>query len=97
MVGEIHQGIVRLRGRDARQAAVYDAWLVTLRRRFGDRILPVTEEVALEWGRMNAGDPLPAVDGLMAATAKVHGLTFVTRNVPDVARTGVALLNPFRR
>lgn len=60
-----------------------------------DRILPVTREVALEWGRLSAVDPPPVVDGLMAATARVHGLTFVTRNVADVARTGAALLNPF--
>jgi toxin FitB len=96
VVGEILQGIERLRRRDARQAAVYQAWLTTLRRDFGDRILPITEDVALEWGRMNAGDPLPAVDGLMAATAKVHGFTFVSRNVRDVARTGVPCLDPFR-
>jgi len=40
-------------------------------------------------------DPLPVVDGLLAATAKIHGLTLVTRNTADVARTGVPLLNPF--
>lgn len=95
VVGEIRQGIVRLRRRDARQAAAYDSWLGRLRREFGDRVLPVTEEIALEWGRLNAAGPLPAIDGLMAATALVRGLTFVTRNVRDVARTGVAVLNPF--
>ena len=40
-------------------------------------------------------DPVPLVDGLLAATAKVHGLTLVTRNVADIARTGVSLLDPF--
>jgi predicted nucleic acid-binding protein len=40
-------------------------------------------------------DPLPLIDGLLAATAKVHGLTFVTRNVADIATTGVSLLDPF--
>ena len=95
VVGEIQQGITRLRRRDPRQAIAYETWLGRLRERFGDRVLPVTEEVALEWGRLSAGDPLPVVDGLLAATASVHSLTFVTRNVADVARTGVALFDPF--
>jgi toxin FitB len=95
VLGEIQQGVARLRGRDPRQAAVFDAWLGRLRREFGDRLLPVTEAVALEWGVLNAGDPLPVVDGLLAATARVHGSTMVTRNVADFAGTGVALLDPF--
>ena len=95
VVGEIRQGVERLRRKDPRQAARYDAWLARLRSDFADRILPVSEEVAQEWGRLNVPDPLPVVDGLLAATARVHGLTLVTRNVGDVARTGVALLNPF--
>lgn len=97
LVGEITQGIVRLRRRDPRQAAVHEAWLGRLRRDFANRMLPVTEAVALEWGQLNAKDPLPAVDSLMAATARVHGLTLVTRNVRDFARTGVAYFNPFER
>ena len=48
-----------------------------------------------EWGRLNVPDPLPVVDGLMAATAKVRDWTFVTRDVGGLARTGVRLLNPF--
>lgn len=95
VVGEIQQGVTRLRRKDPRQAAVYDAWLAKLRREFSDRILPVTQDVALEWGRLSAGDPLPVIDGLLAATAVVHGLTIATRNVEDYERTGVALFNPF--
>ena len=95
VLGEIQQGVARLRRRDARRAAVYDAWLGTLRHDFSDRILPVTEAGALEWGLLNAGDPLPVLDGLLAATARVHALTLVTRNTKDFARTGVALLDPF--
>jgi len=95
VVGEIHQGVERLRRRDPRQAAVYETWLVRLRRDYGDRILPVTQDVALEWGRLNADRPLPVVDGLLAATARVHGMTLVTRNVADFARSAVKLLNPF--
>jgi toxin FitB len=44
---------------------------------------------------MNAPEPLPVIDGLLAATAKVNGLTLATRNIRDVERTGVALVDPF--
>jgi predicted nucleic acid-binding protein len=95
VLGEIRQGVERLRRRDPSQAAIFDAWLAGLRRDYADRIVPITAEVAEEWGRMNVPDPVPAVDGLMAATARARGMTFVTRNTADVARTGVRLLNPF--
>ena len=95
VVGEIQQGVTRLRRKDPRQAAVYEAWLGKLRREFADRVLPVSQDVALAWGRLAAGDPLPVVDALLAATALVHGLTVVTRNVADFEPAGVALLNPF--
>jgi toxin FitB len=95
VVGEIQQGVTRLRRKDPRQAAAYEAWLARLRREFADRILPVTQDVALEWGRQSARDPLPVVDGLMAATAVVFGLTVATRNVSDFERAGVTVFNPF--
>lgn len=95
VVGEIQQGVERLRRRDPRQAAGYDAWLTGLRARFAPRILPITKDVAVEWGRLNVPDPLPVVEGLLAATARVHGLTLVSRNVADASRTDVPLFNPF--
>jgi hypothetical protein len=96
VVGEIRQGIERLRPRDPRQAEALDRWLTGLLAAYQDRILPVDVEVAQEWGRLSAApQPPPVVDGLMAATAKVHKLTLVTRNVADVARVGIAVLNPF--
>lgn len=95
LIGEVRRGIERLRRRDPVQAAVFEEWLAGLRRDFAERILPITAEVADEWGRMNVPDPIPVVDGLMAATAKVGGLTLVTRNTSDLIRTGVRLLNPF--
>ena len=95
VVGEIQQGVTRLRRKDPRQAAAYEAWLARLRREFADRILPVTQDVAFEWGRQSARDPLPVVDGLMAATAVVFGLTVATRNVSDFERAGVTVFNPF--
>ncbi len=95
-VGEIRCGVERLRRRDPGQTAVYETWLDGLQRDYGDRIIPITDDVADEWGRMNALGALPTIDGLMAATAKARDLTFVTRNTADVVRSGVRLLNPFR-
>lgn len=95
VVGEIRQGVERLRRRDPKQADVFDRWLRALRRDYGERVLPVTAAIAEEWGRLNVPDPLPVVDGLLAATARVHSLTLVTRNAAQVERTGVNLLNPF--
>ena len=60
-----------------------------------DRVLPIDGRVADAWGRLGAGRPVPVIDGLLAATARVHDMTLVTRNVPDVAGLGVPVLNPF--
>ena len=95
VIGEVRQGIEGLRRRDPTQAENLERWLSELRRLYAYRILPVDEETAEEWGRMNVPDPISTRDSLMAATAKVMGMTFVTRNTRDVARTGARLLNPF--
>ena len=95
VVGEIEQGVSRLRARDPQQAAAHGRWLARLRRDFADRLLDIDEDVALEWGRLNAREPRAVVDGLLAATALVHGLTLVTRNVRDFRGRGVPLLDPF--
>ncbi|QIN80308.1 PIN domain-containing protein [Rubrobacter marinus] len=95
VVGEIRQGIEGLRGRDRMQADYLEAWLSGLRRRYLDRIIPIDEQIAEEWGRMSVPYPISSRDGLMAATARVKGMTFVTRNTRDVARTGARLLDPF--
>lgn len=95
VVGEIRLGIERLRRRDPAQASVYQTWLEELQHDYADRILPITTEIAEEWGRLNAPNPVPVIDGLMAATAKVQGLTLVSRNTTDLARTGVHVFNPF--
>lgn len=95
VIGEIRQGIERLRRRDTKQAGVYESWLSTLRARYGERILAIDGEIAEEWGRLNVPDPLSAVDGLLAATAKARGLTLVTRDTSRLARSGVPLLDPF--
>ena len=62
---------------------------------YAERIVPITVRIAEAWGRLNVPDPIPVVDGLLAATALVHDWTLVTRNVSDVASTGVRLLDPF--
>ena len=95
VVGEIRQGIERLRSRDPEQANVFEAWLELLHRDFQDRVLPVSAEVAEAWGRLNAPSPLPVIDGLLGATALVHGLTFVTRDTSPLAETGVPVLDPW--
>jgi len=94
-IGEIRKGIENIRRRDARSAAALETWLTTVVADHGDRILPIDLDVAQEWGRLNVPDPLPVIDGLIAATARVRSLTLVTRNVPDIARTGVSTLNPW--
>jgi predicted nucleic acid-binding protein len=95
VVGEVRQGIESVRRRDATAALALEQWLARLTGSFGDRILPVDATVAEAWGRLSVPDPLPAVDGLIAATALVHDLTVVTRNVRDIARSGARVLDPF--
>lgn len=96
VVGEIRQGIERVRPRDPEQADVFERWLEVLHRDFQDRLLPVSASVAEAWGRLNALSPLPVIDSLLAATALVHSLTFVTRDTSTLAGTGVALLDPWQ-
>jgi predicted nucleic acid-binding protein len=62
---------------------------------YAERILPITTAVADRWGRLCLNQPLPASDGLIAATGIEHKLTIVTRNVSDFQRSGVNTLNPF--
>lgn len=95
VVGEIRQGIERLRAKDPTRAGVFECWLAQLRDTFGDRLVPVSVEVAETWGRLNAAGSIPVVDGLLAATALVHDWTLVTRNTADIVGTGVRLLDPF--
>jgi predicted nucleic acid-binding protein len=95
VLAEIRRGIELKRRRDSRQAELLDRWFAQMRTRLGDRVLPIDEPIAEAWAILSVPDPLPLIDGLLAATAKVHGLTVVTRNVGDIARTGVPALDPF--
>lgn len=95
-VGEIEQGVTRLvRRGDEQQAAALETWLDGLVQQFEGRICPVTAQIARQWGRVDAARPVPVIDGLIAATATVHGMTLVTRNIKDFERSGVRTLNPF--
>ncbi len=95
VIGEIRLGIERLRRRDLAQALRLEQRLIVLQTKMAGHILPITEAIANRWGQINSGDPLPIIDSLLAATALEHNLTLVTRNVRDVDRSGVKLLNPF--
>jgi len=72
-----------------------DRWISDLEAAFENRVLAVSSAVANCWAKLTVPDPVPVIDGLLAATAIVHELTLVTRNTKDVARTGVSLLDPF--
>jgi toxin FitB len=97
VLGEVRRGIEQVRRRDSRAALALEQWLLRLTETFGARVLPVDAAVADRWGALNVPDPVPTVDGLLAATALVHELTLVTRNLRDVERTGVRAVDPFQR
>jgi toxin FitB len=95
VVGELKIGIERLRRRNAEQAQVLEQRMKRLEILMGERILPVTQAIVERWAQYNVPDPIPVIDGLIAATAAEHDLILVTRNVKDIERTGVRYLNPF--
>jgi toxin FitB len=95
-LGEIEHGVARIRASgDHKQASTLDRWLRELEAGFAGRIMSVTLEVAREWGRQRFAQPVPVIVALIGATARVHGLTVVTRNARDFERMGVRVLNPF--
>ena len=95
VVGEIERGIERIGKRDRKSAARLRRWLSRLCAQFDDRILPVTLPVARTWGKLGAPNPIPTVDGLLAATAHVHGLILATRDTRHAATLDVEWVNPF--
>ena len=96
-IGEIIRGIEIRRRRDPAAAEALTDWLVGMRLDTQDRILPVTENVAEVWGELAAMRTREDADGLIAATAMVHELTLVTRNVKDFEDTGIKLVDPWRQ
>ncbi|MBM3836722.1 MAG: type II toxin-antitoxin system VapC family toxin [Verrucomicrobia bacterium] len=97
VLGEIRQGLERIRLRDQVQARNLERWLQGLTRDFADRILPVDERVADKWGRLGLQQPAPVLDSLLAATALVHDLTVVSRDEDGYKNTGVPVINPFSK
>jgi predicted nucleic acid-binding protein len=95
VLAEIRRGIELKRRSDSHQADALDRWFRQMRTRLADRVLPIDEPIAEAWAIIGIPNPLPLIDGLLAATARVYGLTVVTRNVADIARTGVSFLDPF--
>jgi predicted nucleic acid-binding protein len=91
------RGIRLKEKKDPRTAAILAEWLSTLRQSYRAATLPVSEAIALEWGRMDAVRSRNTADGLIAATARVHDLIPVTRNVPDFDDAGVTIINSWAR
>ncbi len=97
-IGEIVKGVALLE--DGKKKRLLQSWLQTLERHYGDRLLPIDTETCHMWGELTAaaqkaGRTIPASDGLIAATARRHGLYIMTRNTADFESSGVPLLNPW--
>jgi len=96
VLGEIEKGIELVGSRDRDMARALQGWLARLEVAFRGRTVPVDRDIAHEWGRMSATRPIPVIDGLLAASAKVRDLTLVTRNTKQLMGLGARLLDPFR-
>jgi predicted nucleic acid-binding protein len=96
-LGEIRKGIELLRKKAPAQCPAFERWLTQLHADYPEEILPISEEVCERWGRLMAIRTLPVVDGLLAATALVHGLTLATRNGQAFKTTGAKVINPFEQ
>lgn len=95
-IGELRQGVERIRHRgDGAQAQRLEHWLLRVTSAYADRILPLDEETAHVWGRLRVPNPENPLDKQIAATALIHDLVVVSRNVAHYAPTGVRVRNPF--
>ena len=95
-IQELEIGVLLAERRDATKGAIFRTWLNShVLPAFEGRILPVDLAVALQSAKLHVPDPHPVRDGLIAATALVHGMAVVTRNIDDFERTGVPILNPW--
>jgi hypothetical protein len=96
VLGEIRKGVELVRTRDPGKAAALERWLRDVEAAFAGRVLGIDNAVSDHWGRMSAIRHIPAIDGLLAATALTNDLTLVTRNDRDVAGLGAKVFNPFK-
>ncbi|HET6217623.1 MAG TPA: type II toxin-antitoxin system VapC family toxin [Acidobacteriaceae bacterium] len=96
-LGELRKGVALKIRSDADAAKRLGAWVDGLEFSFGERILGVDAAIARQWGELSAQRSRPVIDTLLAATALVHKLTLVTRNISDVHDLGVKLLDPWRK
>lgn len=94
-LGEIMRSIAAKQNTDPATAGLLAAWLHKLRHQHADRILPVTAQISVEWGRIAAIRPRGDIDGLIAATAIVHDLVLVTRDIADFSDTGADVISPW--
>jgi predicted nucleic acid-binding protein len=93
---ELETGVLLVQRRDPQQGALLRAWLDQhVLPAFSGRVLPVDTAVAQRCAALHVPDPRCERDALIGATAMVHGMTVVSRNVADFAETGVSLLNPW--
>jgi predicted nucleic acid-binding protein len=95
VLAEIRRGVELKRRQDVEQAKALDLWFEHMRKGLEDRVIVIDEPIAELWARLSVPNPLPFVDGLLAATALVRDLTLVTRNVGDVRTTGARVFDPF--
>jgi predicted nucleic acid-binding protein len=95
-VQELEMGVLLVERRDPPQGAIFRSWFEShVLPAFAGRILPFDTAVAQRCAALHVPDPRPAMDSLIAATALVHGMTLVTRNVADFQSSGVIIINPW--
>ena len=94
-LGEIAKGAAQCAVRDRARAAIYYRWLDQVRSNYADKTIGIDADIAEAWGRLAARRVFPVLDGLLAATALVRGMTLVTRNERDMADAGIPVLNPW--
>jgi predicted nucleic acid-binding protein len=96
-LGELRKGVALKHRSDTDAARKIAAWVDGLEFSFGDRILGIDAATARLWGELSAERPRPVIDTLLAATAIVHELTFVTRNTSDVQGIKLKVLDPWKK
>ena len=96
-IGELRRGMEMVRHRgDIKQADALHKWFLMITNEYSDKILPIDHEVAAIWADLRVPHHENVIDNFIAATALLHSLQVVTRNIKDVEKTGVPVVNPYR-